>query len=351
MPHPNHSRLTLWQELDLLCRLGTELAAVAPDVCAVLRKLCEADAAALFWLDEHGLPTGFHHEDSPASVRDLFLNEFERLFVGPHETNVMALARQEGPRVGRLLAPNKHYFRSNTYNLLVRPSGHHHALDARVEVNGQIRAVVLLFRTRHGDGGTPFGSEQAHALDRACTHLARTFTHAHTAHWDACTDGPMGHVLLHADSLYPVLADATAMQLLRQAQLRGLGVSQKTTLPADLARLLSVKPGQPSRIPIPQGILQIHAHAMHPPGGGTPQLLLTLQLQRPRRIDVVRRVLELPLSPLQREIALLAGLGHPRSDCSSHTGVGAEALKKHLRTVLRAAGASDWDSLATTLQS
>ena len=84
-----------WQELDLLCRLGLGLAPIAPDVCALLRQLAGAVAAALFWLDEEGLPEGFFHEDSPDSVRDLFLNEFERLFVGPHETNVLAATAAE----------------------------------------------------------------------------------------------------------------------------------------------------------------------------------------------------------------------------------------------------------------
>ena len=343
-----------WQELDLLCRLGLGLAPIAPDVCALLRQLAGADAAALFWLDEEGLPEGFFHEDSPDSVRDLFLNEFERLFVGPHETNVLALARRDGPRVGRLIAPDARYFRSNTYNLLVRASGHHHALDLRVEVPGPsgpvVRAVVLLFRAP----GTVFGPPQAEVLERASAHLARAFAPARAAPWNASTDGPVGHVLLDAASQRPVLADATAWQLLRQAQLRGLGLSDApdtADLPAHLPRLLAAQPGQATRIAVPQGVLQVQTHALHPPGGGAMQLLMTLQLQRPRHIDVARRVLALPLSPLQREIALLAGLGHARADCGIHTGVGPEALKKHLRTILQSTHTSDWENLATTLRS
>ena len=311
-----------WQELDLLCRLGLGLAPIAPDVCALLRQLAGADAAALFWLDEEGLPEGFFHEDSPDSVRDLFLNEFERLFVGPHETNVLALARRDGPRVGRLIAPDALYFRSNTYNL-------------------------LLFRAP----GTVFGPPQAEVLERASAHLARAFAPARAAPWNASTDGPVGHVLLDAASQRPVLADATAWQLLRQAQLRGLGLSDAADRPAHLPRLLAAQPGQASRIAVPQGVLQVQTHALHPPGGGAMQLLMTLQLQRPRHIDVARRVLALPLSPLQHEIALLAGLGHARADCGIHTGVGPEALKKHLRTILQSTHTSDWENLATTLRS
>lgn len=130
------ARRQLWHELDMLCRLGLGLAPIAVEVCAALGSLVGADAAALFWLDDQGLPAGFFHEDSPASTQDLFLNEFKRLFVGAHGMNVLAQARPDGPRVGRLLSPDARHFRSNTYNLLVRSSGHHHVLDMRVEVDG-----------------------------------------------------------------------------------------------------------------------------------------------------------------------------------------------------------------------
>ena len=80
------------------------------------------------------------------------------------------------------------------------------------------------------------------------------------------------------------------------------------------------------------------------------QTLITLELVQPPRLHVVRRVLELGLSPLQREIALLAGVGGLRRDCERVIGVSNEALKKHLRTIYRTVGVTGWDGLATTLQ-
>ena len=335
----------------MLCRLGLGLAPVGPDVCAVLRALVGADAVALFWLDEHGLPAGFFHEDSPAATQDLFLNEFQRLFVGEHEVNILALAQPRGPQVGRLLAPEAGYFRSNTYNLLVRASGHHHALDLRVEVLGRTRAVVTLFR---GVGASAFGAAEAAMLERAGISLQRAFARPGAARLDASCEGRAGHVLLDASSLRPLLADAVAMQLLRDANLRGLGLRGEsgTALPDELFSRLGLRLDLelPARIPVPHGVLEIRMHPLYAVAGGSSQWLLTLQLQRPRQIDVVRRVLALPLSPLQREIAALAGLGHARADCTLLIGVGNAALKKHLRVILEAASASDWEELARGLQ-
>lgn len=340
----------------MLCRLGVGLAPIAADVSALLRALVGADATALFWLDEHGQPAGFHHDDSPPAVKNLFLNEFERLFVGERELNIVALAQRQGPHVGRMMAPSADHFRSNTYNLLIRPNGHHHTLDMRVEVPGPAgpvtRAVAALFRAP----GTGFGSGEAELLARAGRVLALAFAPADAAGWSrARTDAATGHVLLDAASLRPLSADAVALQLLQEAHIPGLGLygASATALPPDLFRYLGVQPGQSKHLPVPQGVLQLHtrpmltsAHGAH----GTAHWLLTLQLQHPSQLDMMRRVLALPLTPMQREIAALAGLGHARADCARHTGVGAAALKKHLNTILEVVGASDWDALAQSLR-
>lgn len=347
------ARQRQWQALTMLCRLGVGLAPIASDVSALLRVLVGADATALFWLDEQGRPAGFHHDDSPPTVKNLFLNEFERLFVGERELNIVALAQPQGPRVGRMMAPSADHFRSNTYNLLIRPNGHHHTLDMRVEVQGPAgsvtRAVVALFRAP----GTGFGPAEAELLDRAGRVLALAFAPAGSTPWSSTrSGGDTGHVLLDAANLRPLSADAVALQLLQQAHIPGLGLygASATALPPDLFRHLGMHPGQHKHLPVPQGVLQLHTHPLLYSACDTVHWLLTLQLQHPRQIDMMRRVLALPLTPMQREIAALAGLGHARADCARHTGVGAAALKKHLNTILDVVGARDWDGLAQSLR-
>jgi len=334
----------------MYCGLGLGLAPIASEVCAVLRGLVGADAAALFWLDAQGRHEGFFHEDSPAGAQDLFLNEFERLFVGPGEINVPTLARADGPRIGRMLEPGARYFRSNSYNLLVRASGHHHTLDLRVEAQGRTRAVAMLFRAP----GAGFTVEDAALLERASGWLARAFADplaAMPAHVGAT--GSVGHVVLDAEGRLPLFADETAVQLLSQANLPGLGLraASQVALPLDLLERLGVaQHGGTARMAVPGGWLAADMSTLHPLAGHPAQHLVTLRLQRPRSVDMVQRVLKLPLSPLQREIALLAGLGHARADCHRLAGVGEAALKKHLRAIFAATEASDWDDLGRRLR-
>lgn len=360
-PHPislvTMNQRHIWHELDLLCRIGVGLAPIAPDLTALLRRMVGADAAALFWLDEFGLPEGFHHEDSPDSVKDLFLNEFERLFVGEREINVLALSQRKDRCVGHLLAPGADYFQSNTYNLLVRASGHHHSLDLRVDVNGRARAVVLLFRTAQ----RPFADEEAAALLRAAPYLQRAIEISLPPDAWQGLGSQHGHLLLDGTAQRIVLMNDPALDLLRNAGQRGMGWREgipPKTPPPWVQRLLA-QPDRPLHLPVPGGVLVAQVHPMHAPspamagpgGGAPPHLLVALSLKRPMRMDVVRRVLALQLSPLQREIALLAGLGHARADCVSRIGVSPEALKKHLRAIFTVTATRDWDDLARALSS
>lgn len=151
----------------------------------------------------------------------------------------------------------------------------------------------------------------------------------------------------------PLYADETAAQLLRQSNLAGLGLHAAAglVLPPDLPQRLGVAhAGAAARSAVPGGWLAASRLALHALAGGPAQHLLTLQLQRPLGVEVVRRVLALPLSPLQGDIALLAGLGHARADCHRLAGVSEAALKKHLRAIFAATGAADWEDLMQRLR-
>ena len=179
-------------ELDLLCRAGAGLAPIAPPVCRLVRELVGAEACALFWLDAQGRPEGFFHEHSTADAQELFLNEFDRLFIGPSEINIATLAKTDGARIGQLLDVPASYYRSNTFNLLVKASGHHHSLDLRVDVDGQARAVLLLFRTR----ALAFDGGDAALLARIEPYLHRALTSAREGATWAAPASRTGHLLV-----------------------------------------------------------------------------------------------------------------------------------------------------------
>ena len=347
MPRPNKRK---WHELDLLCRSGAGVSAIAPMACRLLREFVGADAGALFWMDENGLPEGFFHEDSPASVRDLFVNEFERLFLGPEELNVATLARLKGSGAGHLLAPPPSYYRSNTFNLLVRASGHRHALDLRVDDDGLPRVIVLLFRT----GTSPFDEGDLATMKLAAAPLRRALSgNGREVEWE-----PMplkGHALVDASGTTLLMMSEAARQILQAANLVGQDIQLEgpiTAPPRFMQSLCAeISAGRATRgfVAIPDGRLVMTPERLHAPVGGQSAILMTMQQERPRPLRLVERLFELALSPKQRDIVLAAALGHDRTDVAVRTDTSAEAIKKHLGAIYRVTGARSWDAMARLL--
>ncbi|MFG1477691.1 hypothetical protein V5F53_03395 [Xanthobacter sp. V4C-4] len=338
-------------ELDLLCRTGAGIAAIAPMACRILRELVGADAAALFWLDRDGLPEGFFHEDSPAPTRDLFVNAFEELFLGPAELNVATLARLRGPHAGHLLAPPPDYFRSNTFNLLVRASGHRHALDLRVDHAGRPRAIVLLFRAARAG---PFTVADLETLRATSGSLSHAFGGAvRETRWDA---SPVrGQVLVDAAGETLLMMNESADALLRRANAVGQGIhiSGPIHAPPRFVRELCVDlaAGAAARalIAVPSGRLVVTPERLRAPQGEREAVLVTLQMETPRALRVFEQVMAYEVSPRRRALMLAAALGDDRAEAARRTHTSEEAMKKHLAAVYDATGVRSWEALARLL--
>lgn len=347
----------MWHELELLCATGVGLAPIAPTVCRLLRDIVGADAAAIFWMDERGQPLGFFHEDSNAGARDLFVNEFDRLFAGENELNVATLVRRMHAPAGHLLAPPASYWMSNTYNLLVRASGHHHALDLRIDHEGRARAVVMLFRTRRA-----FGADDLAQLKATADHLRRAFHGAgDNGLWVPAS--PSAHLVVDGEGRALMFASDAARLLLQQGNHVAQGVPAEGALraPPSFARQLCARLDQEVRpqlaLPAPNGRLVVQAERLAAPepgprrldgsGEGPPTaVLLALRAERPARLDIVEQVLRQDLSPKQKTILLAAASGVSRADAPHHTGTSPEAMKKHLFAIFAATGARSWTDLS-----
>ena len=343
-----------WLELRLLCRPGIGLAAIAPQLCRLAREIVGAEAASLFWLDREGMPLGFFHEDSPEAACDLFINEFDRLFVGPDEINVFALAQRQDAACGHLLAPPASYFRSNTYNLLVRASGHHHCLDLRIDDAEGARAVLLLFR-----GQTPaFTDQDVGTVLQFMAPLRRAGMAGDIAHWHA-SEGPAGHVLIDPEDLRILAMSDAADALLRASNLVGQGLTLVGPLvraPAFLAELCgpAMATGRASAdLEVPGGRLVLEASVIRSPLPDQlvpAQVLVQMSRKAPADVALLDPILDLRLSPLRSEILFYAASGGRRDLLSRNFAISKESAKKHLAEIYRAMNVGHWDELATILR-
>lgn len=335
-----------WHELELICSTGVGIAAIAPQVCRRLRDMVGADAAAIFWMNAQGLPDGFFHEDTQPGARDLFVNEFERLFVGESELNVAALVKRTGAIAGHLLAPPSSYWTSNTFNLLVRASGHHHALDLRIDHAGRPRAVVLLFRTRQ----MPFAPEDLDTLRLSADLLRRAFVEAPGSdRWSPV--GTPAHLVIGHDGSSLLFASEDARRLLQDGNHVAQGVPVEGPLhrpPAfavGLCARLAREPRPRLELPFPSGRVVATAEELADPLGGS-VALLSLQVETPQRLGIVERILAQHVTPRQKSLLLAAASGLSRMEAAQQAGTSPEALKKHLVAIFAATGARSWVDLS-----
>jgi hypothetical protein len=335
----------MWHELELVCSTGVGIAAIAPHACRILREIVGADAGAIFWMDERGLPTGFFHEDSTPGARDLFANAFERLFTGEAELNVATLVRRTGAAAGHLLVPPTSYWVSNTYNLLVRASGHHHTIDLRIDHDGRPRAVVLLFRVRR----RPFNEEDLALLKLSADLLRRAFVPGPGSdHWVA--SAPPAHLVVDRAGRALLFASDAARLLLQDGNHVAQGVPgdgplrEPPAFAGSLCARLSCEPRPSTTLSAPNGRLVAFAEQLGAPVGA-PVVLLTLQAETPTRLGIVERILGQDVSPKQKTILLAAASGASRSEAAQCTNTSPEAMKKHLVAIFAATGARSWVDL------
>lgn len=356
------------KELDLLSQTGLGVAPIAPALTRLVSTIVGADACLIAWYSDNGVPQGFFHDTAPLNLQELFLNNYRELFVGPNEFNIFEVSQQAQLPVGNMLNPTSTYFKSNTFNLLIKPCHHHFSLDARIDVDGVTRIGLALFRSEL----QPFSEADAHALRGLIPVLQRAVTKGCAGLGLVSTNEGLGHLLVSKDGRRIMLRNERAAYLLRLAKLFDQDVSllgHEASSPQFIKRLCNElaacsQATATAQIDVVGGTLAISASWMTPMVRAqaqdkvqgvsatlaSDQISVTLELQRSVAVDVVRGISALGLSPLQNRIALFAASGGSRMACAAHHSVSAEALKKHLREIYAASHCADWLELAVVLK-
>lgn len=353
----------LLKELELLVLTGMGVPPIAPALFSVLSKLVGAEAGGMCWFTDAGVPEGFYHVGASNSVEDLLINHYDELFTGRHEYNPFWYSRHRGLSVGNTLIAKKEYLRSNTHNLLIKPSNWHFLLDALVELDGISRLTICFFRTIKN----PFTENDAKRLTALIPLLRRLFYKRSRVIARQQVNVESGHMLVSADGLRVHMIDAVATQLLAKVRLvdQDISMLDGSNVPPrfvkQMCEQLRRDPSENGRkeFQLAGGTLiastcwmtvaakfdsTVHAvqSAMH--------VLVSLEFTPSGAIESVRSISAWGLSPLQSRIAMYAATGGIRMDCAEHHHVSKEALKKHLREIYAASNCADWLELGRKLQ-
>lgn len=337
------------ERLRLLCECGAGLEAVAAQACEIIRDLIGAESGSIFWLDRYGAPAGFFHDCAPPELKDLFVTRFDELFGVPGEFNMVTFTEIVGPPIGRMLTPEIHaLFRaSNVYRHLCVPLGHHHGLEMRIEHAGRCVGVLVLW---NGED-RPFAAADVAAAEPMRRLLERALqTERPDVTWRSQASRT-AHYITDVTGEHLLAINPEAETMLNRAHLLRQNVPMAGALRAapafsrQLAAMLAG--GAPAEMPLPVigGRLVVRASLSRrivEGGADEPQMFVSVDLEAAADVLAVERLSALPLTLLQKQIALFAAQGGLRADCEARFGVSQEALKKHLRTIYDATGAASW---------
>lgn len=371
---PSHmtsmSQAKMLKDIDLLVSTGLGPAPIAPALCGLLFKIMGAEAGGMCWFSESGVPEGFYQQGSSLEIEELFMNHYEELFFGPHEYTPFWSIRNQGRGIGKGWQAGKEYLRSNTFNLLIKPSHFHFLLDAVVDIAGVPRLTACFFRTAQN----PFTEADAKKLTALIPVLRRiSSNHANPLIVQSKTI-ESGHMLISSDGTSVEMIDAPAERVLSSVRLfdQNVAAIRRFSKPPKFIQLLCDQLRLPNtssarqEIAMAGGTLAVtakwlasapritptpFANDMSIIAGSDKKILVAVHFKPAGAIDVVHGISALGLSPLQGRIAMYAAAGGSRTNCAVHHRVSNEALKKHMREILSAARCSDWHELTAMLRS
>lgn len=294
------------------------------------------------WFTPDGDPLGFYHETAPAELKDQFIANLDPLFYAGEELSAWTLTDPSGPAIGKMLAPGmQERFRlGNIHRFLCEPLGHGELIDLAANGGEAGRAGLTTWHK----AGTPMTREHAERLGPIQPMIERALREMRAdVRWRTVSRGAP-HFLFRAGDLGLVAIDPEAERILRNSHL----LRQNFSITANLEKapsfvgplVVQLAGGDHAELALPVLDGRVLCRAAHtrvlaPQANAENLILVTLELQVAEVVAQIDYVMSLKLTPLQREIAIFGLQGNDRSTCLNRFQVSNEALKKHVRAVLK----------------
>lgn len=322
---------------QLAC-LGLPGGLFVASVLPVLRQITESDSAAFFWLDEAGGIANYYAEHIPVPVRPALALASEAEI--PRLDSTKPAFRDVSVAVLASTVDNE-MPGNGWYNEILKRNGAYYILHGIARQDGKVLGRLTLFRAKSGQA---FGLQEIAALSSVIRYVARGLGGNEPA---ACAEGfREGEEVLEDEFLIAnragdvVHASETARRLLLLATGCAIAPTTIAVAGSESRRLLhglctadEVISGsaQVSRSTI-WGRFLLRAYRL---GDAQPcdQTLVGVQIRRtqPASLRFVNAMNGLPLSPQQREIALLIARGHSNRDIAARLSVSVNTVAYHIK--------------------
>ncbi|MGE5096246.1 MAG: helix-turn-helix transcriptional regulator [Betaproteobacteria bacterium] len=327
-----------------ICCLGLPSELLMASLLPALRELVPSDSAAFFWVDARGEMRNMYAERMlPPDAMSLY---FERYYDG-REASFRRAFRQRASEPDGVLAttPDAEMTRSAYYNEILRRLDAHHVLYGIVREQGAALGQLSLYRSQEAPAFTARERADLSSVMRYVAHGVaggEPQPEGVVAFQDSddetmlVTDR-MGRVRHGSEKGRRLLVLATTSEI-NPASLKS-AVNDRATqaLRALCGRLEAVEHGEETSPPVMTfdsrwGRHIMRAYWLHDDHQAADALIgVRIQRQEPMILRFVQAMGRLPLSPQQREIALMIAQGKSNQEMAEGLGVSGNTVAYHIK--------------------
>lgn len=328
--------------LRQLCCLGLSKEIVIPEFLRAVQTVLPSGSNTFSGVDEHFNPAYHMLEFVVAELDESTTVIISSYFALPERRSRAAGWLRQHPVLTDPAAWDESFYRTDLYNLVYRRFDQHHCLIAPVIQYGKPAGMLNLFRPRQQK---PFDSREQALFVRLLPYVAHALRKSNDKDIQYSDIGSSGMMIMDTQGTILYLS-REAKNLLALACHPLLTVdarSQEDSLLAKLAQLCrnleAIFRGQYAAPPSwcytsPQGRFMFRAYWLNKqnnePGG---LVGMTIDYQEPLVLKILRAMQNLPLSPTQKEVALLLAQGFSSEKIGERLHIKLTTVKDHISKI------------------
>ena len=340
-----------------LCSLGLPAQSLALSLLPALRELIPAHSGGVFWVDDKGQMSGLYAERllSPEAMATYYERHYKDALEG------FAVAFRK--RAAESDPISSHSFSSaeqstSYFREILRPLDAFHVLYGILRHNTSSFAQLSLYR---GASDVPFGRVDESALRSLLNYLSRGLFDRERlppqGRGSIVLEESLGVVtsrgeIIGASAEWKRLVRLAAQDRVNPSQASGEQASMQSFL-MELCNAARKTDATRSRVELVRhtawGRFAVRVFDLDTADGHARQLGLLIRREEPRMLALVRGAGHSPLSPQQREVALLLAQGKTNGEIASALKLSLNTASYHVKQVYAKLDVNDRDTVEETL--
>jgi DNA-binding CsgD family transcriptional regulator len=331
-----------------LCCLGLSSEAIMPDLMKALGRVMDCHSGVFMWFDGKGQIRNIFVDIFLPQVVNLYVTEYENL-KNPYGPDLPAVA-QKGKTLGNYRVMPQGFYKTDMYNLICRPYDQHYMLDAIIKDNETALGALMLYREK---GHRQFTRAEQARLAQLVPYIQHAILSDNSVIGDErpledFTAVSRGIILADLSGRISHIDDKAREALFwteeaNFSQGGDLLAQMDTTLKSLVDRLCrnmdrirrSENAAAPSiRLKHHCGELHLNATLLQAYQPGLQDLVsIAITLKRHKPLAIMSRLENLPLSPKQKELSLLVGMGHSAGEIAEKLNISQNTYKEYLQAI------------------